>query len=391
MSTFVNTVVNGDCLEKLKELESESIDLIVTDPPYGYSFMGKDWDKAVPSVDIWKECLRVLKPGAFAFIMSAPRQDVLSQMIVRVGEAGFDMDFTSMYWTYASGFPKAMNIGKAVDKRMGVEREFVSKNPNARPNSEANNEVYSGVVSHPDITKPSSEEAKALDGSYGGFQPKPAVEVIIVAMKPLSEKTFVDQALKNGKGITWLDDARIPSNVPPQSVKAHYSERVTTVTNNDTPEYNPDERGRFPANLLVSDDVLNDYTKFFSLDDWAKTLPFLICPKASKSEKNKGLEDFEEKITGDGRKITQPNTPQQRNINSPQKNHHPTVKPLKLMSYLITLGSRKGDTVLDPFAGSCTTGVAAKELGRNYICIERETEYVKICDARLLAVQPTLL
>lgn len=95
----MNEIINGDSLPTLKSMAENSVDCLVTDPPYGYSFMGKDWDKAVPSVEIWRECLRVLKPGAFAFVMSAPRQDVLSQMIVRLGMAGFDTGFTSIYWT----------------------------------------------------------------------------------------------------------------------------------------------------------------------------------------------------------------------------------------------------------------------------------------------------
>ena len=109
-------ILTGDCLESMKKMPDNSVDLVVTDPPYGYNFMGKDWDKAVPSIDIWKECLRVLKPGAFAFVMSAPRQDVLSQMIVRLGDAGFDTDFTSMYWTFSSGFPKSLSIHKKIQK-----------------------------------------------------------------------------------------------------------------------------------------------------------------------------------------------------------------------------------------------------------------------------------
>ena len=100
-------IENGDSLEVLKGLEDNSIDFICTDPPYGYSFMGKQWDKAVPSVEIWQECLRVLKPGAFINVMSAPRSDVLSRMIVNIEDAGFRVDFTPIYWTYASGFPKA--------------------------------------------------------------------------------------------------------------------------------------------------------------------------------------------------------------------------------------------------------------------------------------------
>ena len=117
----------ADCLDLLKQMPDESVDLIVTDPPYGYSFMGKDWDKAVPPIEVWSECVRVLKPGAFAFVMSAPRQDVLGQMIYRLDRAGFRTDLTSLYHTYASGFPKAMNIGKAVDKRLKANRKVIGR------------------------------------------------------------------------------------------------------------------------------------------------------------------------------------------------------------------------------------------------------------------------
>lgn len=292
----MNNILHGDCLEKLKELESNSIDCMVTDPPYGYSFMGKDWDKAVPSVDTWKECLRVLKPGSFAFIMSAPRQDVLSQMINRIGEAGFKTDYTSLYWTYASGFPKAMNIGKMVDKRSG--RVEFPKNVPIGENTSMSGANYTRHASPPRTT----DEAKALDGSYGGFQPKPAVEVVIVAMKPLSEKTYVDQALKNGKGITWLDDGKIPGEKPGVVNSSFESWRRTegrVDLQNPEQTYRTDN-GRFPANLLVSDETLKENSKYFSLDAWADTLPFLHVAKAAKSEKNKGLETFENGRETDG-------------------------------------------------------------------------------------------
>jgi len=368
-------LIVGDSQEKLKDFESESVDLIVTDPPYGYSFMGKDWDKAVPSVDIWKQCLRVLKPGAFAFIMSAPRLDVLTQMSVRVQEAGFDVSFTPLFWAYASGFPKAMNISKAVDKRLGAERETISgtsKNPEYAgkfDNRDSSERIKTGEAITP--------EAKALDGSYAGFQPKPAVEVIIVAMKPLSERTYIDQALANGKGITWLDDGRISINIDENLMRNNNSINSFGHHNKGLMGSND---GRFPANLLVSDDVLDDYSRYFSLDKWAEQLPFLIVPKASKSEKNKGLDDFEERKKwlpgGGGAGISD-----RENVLA--KNFHPTVKPLKLMSYLITLGSRPGDTILDPFAGSGTTLLAAKNLNRDYIGIELNPEYAEIINARL--------
>jgi DNA modification methylase/transcriptional regulator with XRE-family HTH domain len=523
----LNQIVLGDCLGVLKEFAEESIDLVVTDPPYGYSFMGKDWDKAVPSVEVWRECLRVLKCGAFAFVMSSPRQDVLSQMIVRLGQAGFETGFTSIYWTYASGFPKAMNIGKAVDKRPINMSEFARLIKTRREelglstielaekghfygeinhggsvsNWEAglsvptldeynklvpilNLKTYEKIervyreiirqkewtnsvhhfVPNEDHTKriqlnetlPATEQAKALDGSYGGFQPKPAVEVVLVAMKPLCEKTYVDQALKNGKGISWLDDARIPYVSEDDKAQAIPQGRITTRVGSfagrtqegtdkelDRNEWKEAQKGRFPANLCVSDDVLNDgverqskfgkssvgndvqmgfrgsssqeafigdvgsFSRYFDLDAWwsktvsalpesvRRTFPFLICVKASKSERDKGLEGLPLQHAPthnvEGRDLNNP-----KNILRPgmqdriARNVHPTVKPLKLMSYLVTLGSRKDDVVLDPFCGSGTTCLASEILNRKWIGIDNNADYCVIARKRLAVVPEKL-
>ncbi len=449
----------SDALTVLRGLEGGTVDLLVTDPPYGIGFMGKDWDKALPDIEVWKECLRALKPGAFAFVMSIPRADCLSRMIISLEDAGFNVGFSPVYWAYASGFPKAQNIGKAVDKRFGTEREVVGKKEcgyqvsiSKKRKEEGYRPNLTNATKEVDITTPATPQAKALDGSYGGFQPKPAVEVIIVAMKPLSEKTYVDQALKNGKGITWLDDCRVPyesegtvASNPKLRVergcKTETGDRVfcqgelgkknTMVTNAQT-------GGRFPANLIVSDDVLNDgkdtksgkdavrrqegmfidhhlggvgnlqvyhpdsgsFSHYFDLDKWAqKTFPFLIVPKASKSEKNKGLDtkghqhntgsrtyddicaSCGKKLVGDlpYRCVCQDKVTQKRITKG---NYHPTVKPLKLMSYLITLGSRGGDTVLDPFLGSGTTALASKLLGRKCVGIEIEEKYCEIAAKR---------
>lgn len=385
----MNKIIHGDCLKELKKLPKNSVDLLCTDPPYGYSFMGKDWDKAVPSVEVWQECLRVLKPGAFAFIMSAPRSDVLSRMIVRIEDAGFRVDFSPIYWTYASGFPKAMNIGKMVDKRNGTKREVLPPKQFADGTTQRQT-ARAGIYSEEKGQAKNTRGTSPLEGSYGGFQPKPAVEVVIVAMKPLSEKTYVDQAMKNGKGVTWLTpDCAIPSeerdNTPMGSPAASYGGFVAKTPTTTT---------RFPANLLVQDNVLADYSRYFDLDAWAKTLPFLITPKASKGEKNEGLGAISEKQVMGGGGVNSPAASAYGAVKAKQSNSHPTVKPLKLMAYLITLGSRHGDVVLEPFAGSGTTCLAAKNLGRTYIGIEREAEYVKIAEARLknsAPVQPTLM
>jgi len=200
----------SDALTILRGLESDSIDLLATDPPYGIGFMGKDWDKALPDKEIWRECLRVLKPGAFAFVMSIPRSDCLSRMIISLEDAGFGVNFTPIFWTYASGFPKAQNIGKAVDKRLGAEREVVGSRilkGNAGVDTKTKGGTYvSGQsftgVKEISIEKATTPQAKALDGSYGGFQVKPSVEVVIVAQKPMTEKTYVGQAL------LWYEERR---------------------------------------------------------------------------------------------------------------------------------------------------------------------------------------
>ena len=421
-------IIHGDCLNELKKLDNDSVDLIVTDPPYGYSFMGKDWDKAVVSTETWAECLRVLKPGAFAFVMSAPRQDVLGKMISNLTDAGFKTDFTSIYWTYATGFPKAMNIGKASQakltrggaspKHLRQERQGDDYKPTGQKEYRKGR-AFEQVENDNRKTELTEPQAKALDGSYAGFQPKPAVEVILVAMKPLSEKTYVDQAMTNGKGVTWLDDCRVPtSELTPRTNKKDRS--AEGYEGGWKPAIlEPHTAGRFPANLLVSDDVLNDgverksgdlkpghkrgtginfggggtirgtyggdsgsYSRYFDLDAWAKTFPFLIVPKASKREKNEGCEKLEEKQAIYGQK-TDSTFDGLSNSCKPVKNHHPTVKPLKLMSYLVTLGSREGDTVLDPFLGSGTTALAAKNLNRKWVGIEREAEYIEIAKARI--------
>lgn len=150
-------------------MPDSSVDLLVTDPPYGIGFMGKDWDNALPDRRIWAECLRILKPGAFAFVMCIPRADCLSRMIIALEDAGFRVNFTPIFWTYATGFPKAQNIGKAVDKRLGAEREVIGREKvDIGIQSGSMHSGRSVNVIEVDKTIATSPQAKALDGSYGG-------------------------------------------------------------------------------------------------------------------------------------------------------------------------------------------------------------------------------
>ena len=380
--------------------------------------MSRNWDKAVPSVGIWRECLRVLKPGAFAFIMSSPRLDCLGEMSRRLTEAGFRIDFSPIFWVYKTGFPKAENIAKAIDKRLGVLPDVVGeRRQNGAKFKLIQQEIDNGGFNDPNrtsfkITRPVSAQAKALAGFFGGLQMKPAVEVIIAAMKPPSEKTWVDQALKNGKGGSWLDDCRIPL-AEGENLEITRTAKGKLDTNNQEGGFKSvsrDTRARFPANLLMSDDVLDDgvcsLSRHFSVDNWwkerikklpenvKKTFPFLSVPKPSSKEKNIGLDDMPEVVKsslplrdgsgnyvnneyGDGSRSTR---------NTKTRNIHPTVKPLKLFSYLVTLGSRPGDVVLDTYLGSGTTAMACKMLGRNFIGVEIDPKYCEIAKKRLAAV-----
>jgi len=313
----------GDSKEVLKTLADNSVDLLATDPPYGIQFMGLDFDKALPPKQVWTECYRVLKPGSFIAVMSSPRSDVLYRMIMDLEEAGFDMSFSPILWTYHTGFPKASDTSKMIDKRFGAEREVVGENPyNKLRGNGSIIENYGTIQGKSDITAPSTDLAKKYEGSKLGFQPKPAVEHIIIGMKPHGSKSYIDNV---------LNFEALPENIK-------------------------------------------------------MTYPFLQVPKPAKKEKdlgltgesklpnNKGLQNSTAKL--------QPNGEMVENITLPRKNNHPTAKPVKLMSYIITLFTREGDWVIDPFLGSGTTGVASKLINRNFIGIEREEEYMAIAKER---------
>ena len=330
---------NGDSAEVLQGLKDNSVDLLATDPPYGIEFMGKSWDKVLPPTDIWSECYRVLKPGSFIAVMSSPRSDVLYRMIKDLEDAGFDMSFSPIMWTYHTGFPKASDVSKMIDKRLGAEREVVGKRTDGRYAYEFNTDINNAFVDDKphgnaaDITEPSTDLAKKYEGSKLGFQPKPAVEHIIIGMKPHGSKSYIDNV---------LNFEALPDNIK-------------------------------------------------------MTYPFIQVPKPAKKEKDFGLTG-EEKIKdrGNARKCKTCGLGILRGEGlrcecgenrvedyGTSKNNHPTTKPVKLMSYIITLFTREGDWVIDPFLGSGTTGLSSKLLNRNFIGVEREKEYFDICEERL--------
>jgi len=338
-------LILGDCIEVLKTLPDNSIDSVVTDPPYHLTsivkrfgkpgsapakdkdglfkrqskgFMGQEWDGGDIAfrTEVWEECLRVLKPGGHLLAFSASRN--YHRMGVAIEDAGFEIR-DQLQWIYGSGFPKSHNIGKAVDKKLGNERKVVGENPNHRTSSALYELGFQDGKGDGQITKGNSE----WEG--WGTALKPAHEPIVMARKPLSEKTIVGNVLKHGTGGINIDESRIT-----------YQQ----------------EEGRFPSNIILSEEAAEN------LDQHQKdTSKFFYVAKPSKKEKDLGID----------------------------KNNHPTVKPIKLMEYLIKLVTPKGGTTLDPFMGSGTTGIAALTNGFNFIGIEMGEEYMDIAEQRINA------
>jgi len=244
-------IIQGDCIEKMKELPENSVDTIITDPPYGLSFMGKKWDYDVPSKKVWKECLRVLKPGGTALIFAGSRTQ--HRMAVNVEDAGFLLKDCIM-WLYGSGFPKATDISKQLDKNNG-QKKVIGKRTGAMNNAENSTaqSFVKGKVGYKtdfDITEPATEEAKLWNG-WKSHGLKPAYEPIIVAMKP-NEGSYAQNALKHGVAGINIDGARIGSELP-EGRKRHGG----GIKGNGTSYEMPDSKGelpsgRFPANILMS-------------------------------------------------------------------------------------------------------------------------------------------
>jgi site-specific DNA-methyltransferase (adenine-specific) len=340
--------------------------------------MGKRWDYDVPSEAIWRECLRVLKPGGHLLAFAGTRTQ--HRMAVRIEDAGFEIR-DMIAWVYGSGFPKSLDVSKAIDKAAGAEREVIGPNLNSRPNMvRVEASVLAPRVDAP-LTAPATEAARQWAG--WGTALKPALEPITVARKPLIG-TVAENVLAHGTGALNVDGCRVAhgddvdlsavqrtsQNGRPEAWRMNKAQNGREIQTYKT-------AGRWPANLIHdgSEEVvglLNDAARFF------------YCAKASKRDRDEGCEGMEARarkaysgpVTSDPRM-----THEQQRL--PSRNHHPTVKPTDLMRYLCRLVTPPGGIVLDPFMGSGSTGKAAMLEGFDFIGIERDPEYVKIAEARI--------
>ena len=354
----------GDCLDKLKELEDNSIDSIVTDPPYGLSFMNNKWDYDVPKKKIWKECMRVLKPGGYLLAFAGSR--TYHRMAVRVEDAGFEIRDQIM-WVYGSGFPKSYNIGKAVDEKLGNTREIIGeKHRGDVQKAKQNGSGYLADPANRNNTKQFGYGTEIItkgntEWEGWGTALKPAHEPIVMARKPFSG-TVADNVIEWGTGginidgcrVAFQDDNDIKKMERPNCIGKNYGTHKggETFLSGDIKSISnlkAHEQGRFPANIIFDEEAGK------LLDEQSEGVSrFFYCPKTSKAERNEGTD-----------------------------NDHPTVKPIDLMLYLIRLVTPKGGVTLDPFMGSGSTGKAAIIGGFDFIGIEREKEYMKIAEARI--------
>ena len=401
-------LLHGDCREILKQLPDASVDSIVTDPPYELGFMGKSWDSTGVAYDVtvWQECLRVLKPGGHLLAFGGSR--TYHRLAVAVEDAGFQIRDQIM-WVYGSGFPKSLNISKAIDKAAGVQ--FNAKPASGVGFMNNNDDGYNTTLNQLVQVGESTAEAEVWDG--WGTALKPAHEPIVMARKPL-DGTVANNVLTHGVGGINIDGCRVGAEIRTYGgMSANQPDVGTFRDDNWTPkEIEVTVSGRFPANFIHdgSDEVLQLFPDskggaypakrghavntafasgqeteggFRAMGDSGSAARFFYCAKANKSERNAGLEEFPNVSVGSLNMRTDSHAERNGETTAPAKNFHPTVKPLALMRYLVRLVTPPNGIVLDPFAGSGTTLVAATMEKFDCIGIEMTDEYLPIIEARV--------
>ena len=435
----------GNMLDMLEVIEPNTIDSIVTDPPYELNFMSKGWDNAGISFqpDTWKKCYEVLKPGGYLLAFGGSR--TFHRIACAIEDAGFEIRDTIM-WLYGSGFPKSMNIGLALDKKNGVESKIVGYQGsmmNFRDTGKKQKEI-SGIdkLSFGQIENSERKENPIYEAQNEwngwGTALKPSFEPIIVARKPF-KGSLVDNVIEYGVGGINIDECRVGN----ETISIHNAPKGTFAggeygRGSDTESYRY-STGRFPANTILTYDdtdfdevcggfpntkqngsiknpnlknslgnggIYNKYSEkqplWESYKDSGSASRYFYCAKASKKDRDEGLEDFADKYMAFSNQakaeLKRGNVDFKGNEENPmnfvnsvsvRKNTHPTVKPTELMQYLVRLVSPDGATILDPFNGSGSTGKAVmyenKEKNKNYkyIGIELTEEYLPIAKARI--------
>lgn len=432
-------IINDSMLNLENYISPNTIDSIVTDPPYELNFMGKGWDNTGIAFqkETWEKCFNVLKPGGYLLAFGGSR--TFHRIAVAIEDAGFEIRDCIM-WLYGSGFPKSMNIGLAIDKKEGLQGQRGVGGFNVSGLQEQQNrkaKLHIGSTTDGSKQPAYSDYKSDLAKQWAGWGTclKPAFEPIIVARKPF-KGSLVDNVLEYGVGGLNIDDCRVETDdeikggtMPDfrdigkkskESIgiyKLSFGQISGEVARK---EYTPSENGRFPANVILTYDETdfeevcggfpinnkpngsltkkyncnNDIygklpprNEFDSYGDSGSASRYFYCAKASKKDRDEGLDEFKENKVNDGRNASIDNAFQRGE--TLRKNIHPTVKPTTLMQYLVRLVTPKDGIVLDPFMGSGSTGKAAmyenkeRNADYNFIGFELNKEYCDIAEARI--------
>lgn len=414
----VNKVYCGKMENVLKEFPDNYCDSIVTDSPYGLKFMNKHWDYDVPSIGQWKEAFRVLKPGGYLLSFGGTR--TYHRMVVNIEDAGFEIR-DQIQWLYGSGFPKSLDISKAIDKQKGtyVEGEISANSRNGVKGEEYGYDHSKKIT----LSNPQSDQSKQWEG--WGTALKPANEPICVARKPISENTVAENVLKWGTGGINIDGCRIETD---EEITNHSRGKESSISKGkygdseaqETHQTNGQQLGRFPANIILDEFMAKELDKQSGILTSGNVSPegyvgeytgnifgkfkqnqipagslygdtggasrFFYVAKPSQYERSKGCNKMQARKVNDGREVEADNAFQRGKTE--RTNFHPTVKPIDLMKYLVKLVTQKGGICLDPFAGSGTTGIGCKLELINYILIDMEIENCELSEARIAAWNP---
>ena len=415
-------VTHGDCLDVMRGMEPESVDAVVTDPPYGLEFMGKEWDHGIPGAPFWEAAIRVAKPGAHLLAFGGTRTH--HRLMCAIEDAGWEIRDCLM-WVYGSGFPKSLDVGKAIDKAAGSEREVIGTHPKPAGTPNYKVSIAREVL---DLTAPATDAAKQWDG--WGTALKPAWEPIILARKPLVG-TVAANVLEYGTGGLNIDGCRVGSETITTHSRGHntaFPKRPAEKTVEESGRYKRQDlelgqvrQGRWPANVVhdgseevvglfpvTKSGVMKAETQRAAQDepgsvcygtfggnatdadtygDMGSAARFFYCAKASRSEREAGLDGMPLSKAGvmqdDEYNWERDGKGNQINLAIRLRNHHPTVKPIALMRWLCRLVTPPKGLILDPFCGSFSTGVAAALEGFRCLGIDDKLEYCDIARRRV--------